>query len=612
MAVISVKDVVLRFGDEALFDGITLHIEEGDRLCLLGRNGTGKSTLLKLMAGLLEPDSGLVARSRDRVIGLLGQEIDEGFTGTCLEFCLSSAGGPGQRKEPGSPSGISPGSEVESRRFLTQLGVDPEAEYRTLSGGGRRRAMTARILAKKPDILLLDEPTNHLDINSVLWLEEYLRKQVPTLILITHDRAFAKTVATRVAEIDRGQLFSFNCGYDEFLSRKQALLETEEQQRAKFDKRLAAEEAWLRRGVKARRTRDEGRVRALIAMRERYRLRRNRIGQVSMKAQEAEVSGDLVAELTAVSFAYSEQGSGETPVIENLSTTIMRGDRVGIVGPNGCGKTTLIQLILGKLKPDTGSIRLGTNLRPLYFDQMRSLIDPEKTLLENLSGGDDSVVVGGRSRHINAYLQDFLFDPDRAKSPVNILSGGEQNRLMLAKLFTQPSNLLVLDEPTNDLDMETLDLLEDLLSDYQGTILLVSHDREFLDNIVTDCLVFTPDSTVEEYVGGYSDWRAQYKADDPGENAARTKEKKSPGDTRPRDRKTKRSYKEQQELASLPETIAALEQEIHQLHQVMADPEFYRREGDEVAQATARLETLQADLERRYDRWQFLEERGGD
>ncbi|THB64352.1 MAG: ATP-binding cassette domain-containing protein [Spirochaetaceae bacterium] len=601
MAVVSLKDVHVNFGGAPLFDGIELHLQEGDRLVVLGRNGEGKSTLLRVIAGTQLVDSGSVAISNDAQVAMLDQDAPLDFAGTALEYCMQGTG------------------EVACRRFLTQLGMDGEAAFSGLSGGGRRRVMLAAALAAEPDVLLLDEPTNHLDIDTNMWLEEYLRKNAKTLVMITHDRAFARAVANRVAELDRGELFCFDCGYDTFLQRREAILDAEQQQRAAFDKKLAAEEAWLRRGVKARRTRDEGRVKALMQMREQFRQRRSRQGSVKMAAEEAVRSGNLVAEVEGLVFSYPAGGDAPAvgPVINGLTTTIMRGDRVGIVGPNGAGKTTLVRLLLGQLKPCEGTVRLGTKLEPLYYDQLRSTLDPNKTVIENLTGGDDVLIVGGRQKHANAYLQDFLFSPERARNPVRILSGGERNRLLLAKLFAQPSNLLVLDEPTNDLDVETLDLLEDMLLKYSGTVLLVSHDREFLDNVVTDCLVFTPDGRIQEFVGGYSDWRERFGRQggaglsakggagksDTGKPGSGKGEAPAPKTDRPR----KLGFNEKRELAEMPDLIAGLEKEIAELHEQLADPELYRQDGQKVAGITDRLSASEQSLETAFARWEELE-----
>lgn len=587
MALISLKDLRLRFSDEALFDGIDLHIQEGDRICLLGRNGAGKSTLLRLMNGQYTADRGDCAVNRDIKLLYLDQESDAASQGTAMDYCLRYAA-----------------TQVDAEIYLNRLGILPEDDLSCLSGGARRRVMLAAVLSGAADVLLLDEPTNHLDIDTVIWLEDHLKKNARTLVMITHDRAFARAVGNRVAELDRGKLYSFDCGYTEFLQRRDELLSAEKQQRVQFDKKMAQEEAWLRRGVKARRTRDEGRVRALLKMRDEYRQRRERQGNVRFSLQESGRSGDLVAELHAVSFTYPGEAA---PVIKDLHTSIMRGDKVGIAGPNGAGKTTLIRLLLGDLKPDTGSVRLGTNIQTVYFDQMRSQLDPEKTVQENLSGGDDQIMVNGKARHINAYLQDFLFEPDRARNPVKILSGGERNRLLLAKLFAQPSNLLVLDEPTNDLDMETLDLLEDLLLEYSGTVLLVSHDREFLDNVVTDCLVFTGNAGFEEYVGGYSDWRNR-NLNNLTADSNPAESKKTSVQDRPQSRQRKISFKEKQELEYLPERISALEEEISILQEKLADPEVYKNDAELVPEYSSRLQRAEAELETAFERWDELEQ----
>ncbi|GAB6091277.1 ATP-binding cassette domain-containing protein [Spirochaeta dissipatitropha] len=587
MALISLKDLRLRFSDEALFDGIDLHIQEGDRICLLGRNGAGKSTLLRLMNGQYTADSGDCAVSREIKLLYLDQESDAASQGKAIDYCLEYAA-----------------TRVDAEIYLNRLGINPEDDLSFLSGGARRRVMLAAVLSGGADVLLLDEPTNHLDIDTVIWLEDHLKKNARTLVMITHDRAFARAVGNRVAELDRGKLYSFDCGYTEFLQRRDELLAAEKQQRVQFDKKMAQEEAWLRRGVKARRTRDEGRVRALMRMRDEYRQRRERQGNVQFSLQESGRSGDLVAELHDVSFTYPGERAA---VIENLHTSIMRGDKVGIAGPNGAGKTTLIRLLLGDLKPDTGSVRLGTNIQTVYFDQMRSQLDPEKTVQENLSGGDDQIMVNGKARHIHAYLQDFLFEPDRARNPVKILSGGERNRLLLAKLFAQPSNLLVLDEPTNDLDMETLDLLEDLLLEYSGTVLLVSHDREFLDNVVSDCLVFTGDAGFEEYVGGYSDWRNR-NLNNVAVDSNLSQNSKPPTQDRPQSRQRKISFKEKQELETLPDQISALEEEISVLQEKLADPEVYKNDAELIPEYSSKLQKAEAELESAFERWDELEQ----
>jgi ATP-binding cassette subfamily F protein uup len=487
----------------------------------------------------------------------------------------------------------------EVERILGRLSLDSDADFSSLSGGTKRRVLLARAIVSSPDILLLDEPTNHLDIDTIIWLEEFLLKSVKTLIFVTHDRAFARRIANRTAEIDRGRIYAFACGYDSFVERREALLEAEITRQALFDKKLAEEEVWIRQGIKARRTRNEGRVRALKALREEYRQRQDRQGTAKMKLQEANRSGALVVEAENISFGY-----GGNPVIKGLSTTIMRGDRIGIIGPNGSGKTTLLKLLLGELQPQSGELKLGTRRELLYFDQMREQLNLDASVQENVGEGNDTVTINGKQRHVIGYLQDFLFSPERARTPVRILSGGERNRLLLAKLFTKPSNLLVMDEPTNDLDAETLELLEDLLCEYSGTLLLVSHDREFLNNVVTGTLAFEADGRISENVGGYDDWQrnlAESRSSQAEPKVA--KEKARPEKDKPR----KLSFKEERELEALPEKIAALEAEQTGLHDRLADPEFYKSAGAEVATINDRLAALGNELEGVYSRWEELE-----
>ena len=592
MAAISINQITIRFGGPPLLDGVSIHVEVGDRLCLIGRNGAGKSTLLKLMSGQVIPDEGAVSISNDLRVELLSQDTEIDFDGSALEYCTPRAAGP-----------------VEAEKILTRLGCDPDAEFSALSGGGRRRVMLAATLASQADALLLDEPTNHLDMEAVLWLEEYLRRQVKTLVLVTHDRAFARAVSNRVAEIDRGEVFSFDVGFDAFLVKREELLAAQANQQRAFDKKLSAEEAWLARGTKARRTRDEGRVRNLLQMRQEYAARRARPGEARVIAEDAGRSGKLVVEAQNISFAYPDG----PPLINGFSTTIMRGEKIGIVGPNGSGKTTLIKLLLGELSPHVGHVRTGANISPLYFDQVRATLDPAKSVIDNISGGDDSVVVRGRSKHINAYLANFLFEPDQGNIDAGYLSGGEQNRLMLAKLFLHPSNLLVMDEPTNDLDLETLDLLEQVVLDYQGTVIVVSHDREFLDNVVTRSIVFLRTGEILDLPGGYSDWKEliaeREEAGRPrsGGNRGAAKGPGKKQDAKPTSRARKLSFKESRELQELPEAIAYTESRIAELHEALADPELYRNSGDEVSTITKELEACEERLIEHYERWQELE-----
>ncbi len=588
MALLSLRDIRVAFGGPPLLEGASLQVEQGDRICLLGRNGTGKSTLLKVVNGEIAPDEGEIVRQQGVTVALVPQEIPPGLSGTVLEVV---SGGPG----------------VAAEKAISRLGLSPGADFGTLSGGMQRRVLIARALARESDILLLDEPTNHLDIDGIDWLETFLLREARTLLFVTHDRMFLRKLATRIVELDRGKLRDWECDYDTYLERREADLSAESAQRARFDKRLAEEETWIRRGVKARTTRNEGRVRALERMREERRERREQVGTVRMEAQRAVPSGRLVVEARGVEIGY-----GDRPVIRDFSTTILRGDRVGVIGPNGSGKTTLLRVLLGELPPQIGTVRLGTRLTVAYSDQLREGLDEERTVAENLGDGSDTVTVNGRPRHVIGYLQDVLFTPDRARSPVRILSGGERNRLQLAKLFTKPFNLLVLDEPTNDLDIETLDLLEDLLLEYTGTLLLVSHDREFLNHVVTSTLVIGADGTVGEYVGGYDDWLKQREES----VTAGTGTTPAPREkTRPkREKPRKLSFRERRELSELPgrirdaeAEISALEAERDELQRSMADPEFYRKDGARVAQGRARLEAVQTGIEEAYHRWESLE-----
>lgn len=625
MSLIALQNIHLAFGGPPVLDGASLQIEEGDRLCLLGRNGAGKSTLLKLLAGEISPDNGEIMRRQNLRVSLVSQESPPDLSGPVFDVVAGGMGDAAKLLAEYHHVGLRLASEggddllkrleeihktleetggwrlhQEVERILGRLSLDPDADFSTLSGGTKRRALLARALVSTPDILLLDEPTNHLDIDTIVWLEEFLLREVKTFLFVTHDRTFARRMANRIAELDRGTLYAFACGYDSFVERREELLEAEISRRTLFDKKLAQEEAWIRQGIKARRTRNEGRVRALKKMREERDQRRERVGAAKMQLQQAEQSGRLVAEAEDVSFAYDDK-----PVIRDFSTIILRGDRVGIIGPNGSGKSTLLRLLLGELPPQRGEIRLGSRREVLYFDQMREQLDPDRTVQENVGEGNDTIVINGRPRHVIGYLQDFLFSPERARSPVSVLSGGERNRLLLAKLFTRPSNVLVMDEPTNDLDSETLDLLEDLLLEYSGTLLLVSHDRDFLNNVVTSTLSIDQDGRVREYVGGYDDWLRQAGASTTAQPAvpSQPREKRRQRTEKPR----KLTFKEQRELEALPDTIAAMEQEVEEIHGNLADPEFYRTAGDEVARLAARLKELEMELEAAYLRWEELE-----
>ena len=496
MALLSLLDISLSFGGPAVLDSLNFQIDPGERVCLLGRNGTGKTTLMRVIAGEMQPDRGDVFRPNGAVYTRLPQEIPSDVTGSVHDVVFSGLRPNADHHEEEWER------EVRVEDLIVRLGLTPEPQFAELSGGLKRRALLARALAGQPDLLLLDEPTNHLDLDSILWLEDFLLTEKISLFFVTHDRAFLRKLATRIIELDRGRLSSWSCDYDTYLVRKEDFLLAEEKQQAAFDKKLAQEEVWLRRGVKARRTRDMGRVARLKAMRSERSARREVSGTAKLQLADAGRSGVKVIDAENLTFAYP----GGVPLVRDFSTILTRGDKLGLIGPNGAGKTTFIKLLLGELTPTGGTLKLGTQLEVLYFDQMRAQIDGDKTVAENIADGNETVSVNGRSRHVISYLQDFLFAPDRARTPARVLSGGERNRLLLARLFTKPANVLVMDEPTNDLDAETLDLLEDLLVEYEGTLIVVSHDRDFLDNVVTSTLVFEGEGRIGEYVGGYSDW----------------------------------------------------------------------------------------------------------
>ncbi len=611
MALLTIADVTIGFAGPNLLDEVSAQIEPGQRIGLLGRNGAGKTTLLKMLAGELQPDHGEIIVGEQTRVQRLTQEVPRDLGGTIDDVVQS-----GLPAELITDPATAWEAEHAVESTLSRMQLDAAAEFASLSSGMKRRALLARAIVSKPDILLLDEPTNHLDIESILWLENFLSRWENTLIFITHDRSFLKRLATRIWEVDRGRLFDWSCDYETFLVRKERALEAEEKQNALFDKRLAEEEAWIRQGIKARRTRNEGRVRALKAMRRERQQRQEKTGKAKLQLQEAARSGMLVAELEDVSFAY-----GGRTIIDGFSTLLMRGEKVGIIGPNGAGKSTLLKLLLGKLQPDSGTLRLGTNLQIAYFDQLRDTLDPEQTVQENVGEGSEQIQVHGNSRHVLGYLQDYLFTPERARTKVKFLSGGERNRALLAKLMTKPANVLVLDEPTNDLDAETLELLEDMLVEFDGTVLLVSHDRTFLNNVVTSTIVFE-DGGIGQYVGGYDEWQAVVARR--GQAAAETSPAKSAtkadpakadpainsgpakaADAAPQKRKL--SYKEQRELDALPETIESLEQQIAELHQSMGDPTYFQQGGDVIAADAAKLSELETSLAEAYRRWEELD-----
>lgn len=600
MALLSLHDIALSFGAGPLLDGVSLQIEPGERLCLLGRNGAGKSSLMHIIDTTLRPDRGTVAKQPDVRVALLSQNVPPDLKGNIRD--VVSAHVPARTHGP-------PVVDI----VLSKMGLDPDAEFSTLSVGLKRRALLARALATAPDVLLLDEPTNHLDIEAIEWLEAFLLKRRGSLLFITHDRALTHRLATRILELDRGALSSWACDYATFLRRREAELETREKHERQFDERLKQEEAWIRQGIQARRTRNEGRVRALLKMREARRQRQGAVGGAQLAIQESERSSRRVIEAEDLAFSY-----GDNVVLQPFSLSVMRGDKIGLLGPNGAGKTTLLRLLLGELTPGGGTIKHGLRLQVAYFDQLRAQLDDDQTVFNSVANGADRVEVNGGTRHVFAYLQDFLFTRDQASCKVGVLSGGERNRLLLARMFTQPANVLALDEPTNDLDAETLEVLESMLVEFSGTVLFVSHDREFLDNVASSTIVFDGHGGAREYVGGYSDWLRQRPAaapvgaepgpapvvrpvSDDGRAAATARRDAS------RSRPRKLGFNETRELDQLPDRIDTWEQEVADLHAKMGDPDSYT-DGTDLGALAARLQVVQQELSAAYDRWAVLEE----
>ena len=626
MPLITLQSVDFSVGGPLLLEKAELSIEPGERIALIGRNGAGKSTLLKLLSGDHKPDDGEIRVQQGVRVTRLEQEVPHGAAGSVFDVVAEGLGELGQwlaefhhlsmadEFDGDALSAVQAkidaangwGLDQRVGETLTKLDLDGDAEFARLSGGMKRRVLLGRALVSAPDLLLLDEPTNHLDIEAIDWLEMFLKNWNGSVVFVTHDRRFLRALATRIVEIDRGQVTSWPGDWANYERRREERLNAQAQENARFDKLLAQEEVWIRQGIKARRTRDEGRVRRLKAMRNDRSQRRELGGNVRMEAAQAENSGKKVIDVKDISFAF-----GERTMVKDFNTVILRGDRIGLIGPNGSGKTTLLKLLLGDLQPQSGEVRAGTNLQIAYFDQYRSVLREDWTAIENVAEGRDFIEFNGKRKHVHAYLQDFLFSPERARAPITRLSGGERNRLLLAKLFAQPSNLLVMDEPTNDLDVETLELLEELLSDYAGTLLLVSHDRDFLDNVVTSTMVMEGNGVVGEYIGGYSDWQRQ--AARMAAVAAAAPVASRPGATavaapaEPAAPKRKLSYKDARELEQLPLKIETLEKDVEGLTAAMNDPAFYQRSAPDMAAHTQQLNKVQAELDAAYKRWEALD-----
>ena len=598
MPLVALEHISHAYGHLPLLDDAALQVDAGERIAIIGRNGAGKSTLLQIIAGDLPPDSGSVWRQPGVRVTRLVQDVPLSTDRTVASVVGEGLGALDAHDEWQR--------QHQADMVMTRLALPPDAKVDSLSGGWKRRVLLARALVGQPDLLLLDEPTNHLDIEAITWMEQFLADYSGAVIFVTHDRAFLERLATRIVEIDRGRLTSWPGDYATFERKKDEWLANEELQREKFDKKLAIEETWLRRGVKARRTRDEGRVKALLAMRAERAARRNQAAQVRLQIDAAEQSGKLVIEAERVTFRYP---GADAAVVRDFSTRIMRGDRIGVIGPNGSGKTTLLRLLLGELPPSSGEVRRGANVEIAYYDQQREQLDPDRTVVDTIGDGNDTVTVNGRARHVHGYLQDFLFSPERARSPVRALSCGERNRLLLARLLTRPANVLVLDEPTNDLDLETLELLEQQLVEWPGTLLLVSHDRRFLDNVVTSTMSFGADGRVQEFVGGYEDWLRQTasgKDAPPNGKDLPGKAKSGPGSKS----KTKRTFKEEREYAELPDRMAALEREQKDLQAAIHDPGFYKKPSAEIRAALERVTAIEEELLRALERWDALDSIG--
>jgi len=621
MNLVTAKNLHHSFGDHPLLDQTSFTIESGERVCLVGRNGTGKSTLLKIIAGQMKVDDGELVYARDLKISELKQEVPENLTGSVYDCVAAGIGKLSDIITEWHHLALVAASdmsvlnrmqqlqdEIEANNAwnlenrvsttISKLGLPTDAEFNTLSGGMKRRVLLGQALVAEPDLLLLDEPTNHLDIDSIVWLEEFLRQFSGSLLFITHDRSFLQSLATRILDLDRGQLTSWPGSYEKYCTAKQALLDNEATHNALFDKKLAQEETWIRQGIKARRTRNEGRVRALKKLREERSQRREVAGTVKIVAQKAEQSGKIVIEADNISFAWPDK-----PIVKDFSCKILRGEKIGIIGPNGCGKSTLIQLLLGQLSPQQGKVTTGTKLEVAYFDQHRETLDPEKSVRDNLASNSDEVTINGRSKHVISYLKDFLFKEKQIRMPVKALSGGERNRLLLARLFTRSFNLLVMDEPTNDLDMDTLELLEEMLIEFEGSLILVSHDRQFIDNTVTSTLVFDAPGVVNEYVGGYEDWLRQRP-----EPEEKIQPRKAAAKSTISKEKPKLDQQQQKELKTLPGKIEKLENKISTIHERFAEPGFFQQDEAKVQEVQQLLQRHETELQKLYERWEALED----
>jgi len=621
---ITIRNLDFSIGGPLLLDNVELEINAGERIALVGRNGAGKSTLLRLISGEITPDDGQIIIGKGVRVARLQQEVPAGAEGSVFDQIAAGLGETGRllaqyhhliqgEFDADALAGVQGKIEAaggwdldqQVERVITRLDLDPDAEFSELSGGMKRRVLLGQALVQRPDVLLLDEPTNHLDIEAIEWLEDFLKGFEGSLIFVTHDRRFLRALATRIVEIDRGQVTSWPGDWENYLRRVEERLHAEELEHQRFDKKLAEEEVWIRQGIKARRTRNEGRVRALKRLRDERAQRRERQGNVNMAVSTAGQSGRKVIEAENLTFSWDGK-----LMVKDFSTTIMRGDRIGLLGPNGSGKSTLIQLLLGQLEPDKGTVEPGTNLEIAYYDQHRAVLRDDWTAAENVSEGREFVEINGKRKHIIGYLQDFLFTPERARAPITKLSGGERNRLLLARLFARPSNLLVMDEPTNDLDAETLELLEELLAEYPGTLLLVSHDREFIDNVITSCLVMEGNGQVGEYVGGYSDWlrqKSRQVEEQTRQAAPVSKPGSSTGQGKAANKPAKLSYKLARELEQLPGKMEKIEQRLAEIGTELNDPALYRQNTEEISRRTNEAQALQLELDGLYARWEELE-----